>query len=204
MSGKIYLLRHARIEAPAGVMVGSADYPLSEAGRRQALFRHEELKRLKFDRAFSSPLMRARQTSTLILNGRADDETRVEIIPAFREISLGRWEGLSRESIIAKYPLWWERRGNDFLNIPPPGGESFVRLEARVRPAWDEMLSLAASGLALLVVAHQAVIRVIISRTIGHWPIIRFNWPWPCAVLIRLSVENKSKIRVEEIMFPPF
>ena len=204
MSGVIYLLRHARIEAPAGIMVGGADFPLSEAGRRQALFRHEELKGLKFDRAFSSPLTRARQTSALILNGRPGDAAGLEIIPELREISLGQWEGLSKKSVVEEYPVEWERRGHDFLNVPPPNGESFARLAARVGPAWDGMLGLAASGLSLLAVTHQAVIRVIMSITAGNWPVIRFDWPCPYAVLIRVTVETGSRSRVEEIIYPPF
>jgi len=202
MSGAIYLMRHSRIEPPVGIMVGGADYPLSEAGWQQGLYWHEKLKDQKFDRAFSSPLIRARQTAALVLNGQPDNETGLETQPELREISLGQWEGLTKESILAKEPLLWERRGRDFLNTPPPGGESFADLEARVRPAWDKIIRLAGSGLLLLAVSHQAVIRVIIARISGEWPVIRFDFPWPYGVLIRLSVNRQSVARIEDIIDP--
>jgi len=196
-------MRHGHIELPAGIMVGSADYPLSEIGRKQALYWHEQLKDLKFDRTFSSPLIRARQTAALILNGRPDKEDGLEIWPELREISLGRWEGLTKESIISKDPHCWDRRGRDFLNISPPGGESFADLESRIRPVWEQILGLAGFGLSLLTVSHQAVIRVIMSKINGEWPVIRFDLSWSHGVLIRLSVESQSAAGIEEIISPP-
>ncbi|MDR0642298.1 MAG: histidine phosphatase family protein, partial [Treponema sp.] len=62
------------------------------------------------------------------------------------------------------------RRVNHGLaRVAPPGGESFSDLAARVWPAFDRIVSLAAGRGAgrILVVAHQAVNRVILAREWG-------------------------------------
>jgi probable phosphoglycerate mutase len=56
----------------------------------------------------------------------------------------------------------WALRGENFLNSRPPLGESFRDLAKRVWPAFEKVKALATGN--VLVVAHQAVNRVILAR----------------------------------------
>jgi probable phosphoglycerate mutase len=136
---------------------------------------------VRFDLAFSSPLARAVRTARLILEaGRPEVDggpgpggrpapPEPELVGDLREIGLGRWEGLDKDEARRLDPGLWLARGRDLASVPPPGGESFADLAARVWPAFDRIAERLASGEAerILVVAHQAVNRVILARERG-------------------------------------
>lgn len=65
----IYFVRHGETEwNKIGRMQGSIDIELNETGRKQASIVKEKLKGVKFDKVFSSPLKRAKETATIISN----------------------------------------------------------------------------------------------------------------------------------------
>jgi probable phosphoglycerate mutase len=162
---RIYLVRHASA-APPGVLAGRADYALSAEGRGEAEELRLRLAGVSFGLAFSSPLKRALQTAAVLLGG--PPAGFVLTLPELAEISLGRWEGRSKAWIREHYPVQWAARGRDLLNYPPPGGESLAELAARVLPVFDRIrLAAAAAPGQTLVVAHQAVNRVILARLGG-------------------------------------
>ena len=57
---------------------------------------------------------------------------KIEIIAdeALREVSVGRWEGLSFAEIRERWPELYEARGENMSSVAPPGGES---LPSRIR-----------------------------------------------------------------------
>jgi probable phosphoglycerate mutase len=155
---KIYLARHGQV-APDGVLVGQADWPLTEEGRAEIGRLRESLKGATFQMAFVSPLQRAKETLAILLAGA---EIPVQVEPDLREITLGQWDGLAKAEIRERWPLLWAWRGENWLDNPPPGGETFRQLAARVWPAFDRIKAQAPDR--TLVVAHQAVNRVILAR----------------------------------------
>lgn len=67
---KIYIIRHGETDAnKLGLFQGWTDYPLNDYGVMLAEETAKGLGRIKFDAAFSSPLIRARQTAEIILRG---------------------------------------------------------------------------------------------------------------------------------------
>ena len=86
--------------------------------------------------------------------------------PAFREVSLGQWEGLSRAQIIERYPEDFELRSRDIINYRIQGGESFADLRDRVMPRLMAVLA-QHRGKNLLLVAHGGVNRVILCNALG-------------------------------------
>ncbi|MDR2140751.1 MAG: histidine phosphatase family protein [Deltaproteobacteria bacterium] len=161
---RIYLVRHGQA-APAGILAGQTDYPLTEAGRQEIEALRASLSDVKFDLALVSPLTRARQTLAILSDG-VELPTRIE--PGLSEISLGLWEGLTKTEIQARWPLHWAWRGKNLARNQAPGGESLEVLAQRVWPVFDRIK--AAAGEKTLVVAHQAVNRVILAREKG-WPL---------------------------------
>lgn len=161
----MYLVRHGEALAPH-VLTGQADAPLSPLGEEQALALGRTLSGTPFARAWSSPLQRAERTAALILSAAAsgpDALTGVTAVPELREISLGRWEGLPSRDIRQQWPELWAARGEQPMAFRPPEGESFADLANRVLPAFSALCAEAEQFPAVLLVAHQAVNRLIIA-----------------------------------------
>ena len=137
---------------------GQVDVPLTEEARTA-------LKGLALPppwdaaRLIASPLSRARETAEILARGRA-----VEIEPRLVEMSWGAWEGRHGRELIedpasgyVHVEQWgWHRR--------PPGGESPWEVWERVRPALAEI---AAAGRPAVLVAHRALMRVVMARAWG-------------------------------------
>jgi probable phosphoglycerate mutase len=148
-------------------MIGSFDWPLSEEGLRQAYLLAESLKTMDIDILLTSPLLRARRTAEIISGA---VQLPSEVVEDFREIDLGLFEGLTSREAKARYPRQWEERGRDMLNAAPPGGESYARLSGRVLKAFDSVSSPVRDGGGIAIVAHRAVIQVLMTRELGISP----------------------------------
>lgn len=172
----LFLVRHGQA-APWGVLAGRADYPLSPQGVGQMQELRDRLAGHIFSVAWCSPLARARQSAEIILSGNPANTGEIIQVPALTEISLGLWDGKDKEWIQKQYPQEWEARGREPAAIAPPGGESFAELALRVLPAFAGLCDEARNHTCSLLVAHQAVNRVILARVSGRpltdWPNIR-------------------------------
>lgn len=162
MSSLLYLFRHGAA-APPGILAGSADYPLLPEGVEQMRRWAAALRHIRFQKAWCSPLTRSRQSAAIVLADSAN-APRVTELPGLREIDLGHWEGKSKDFIKNAYPEEWAARGNDMARVAPMGGESFALLAERVLPAFTSLCAEAAAVASSLVVAHQAVNRVILAH----------------------------------------
>ena len=81
---KLYIIRHGQTDwNRARRLQGRPDIPLNEWGRRVAELTREGLKDVAFDVAFTSPLMRAKETAEIILRDRdipiIEDERIIEV-----------------------------------------------------------------------------------------------------------------------------
>jgi probable phosphoglycerate mutase len=90
-----------------------------------------------------------------------------QVVEGLSEIDLGLFEGLTAGEARAKYPVLWAERGLDLVNTKVPGGESYAQLSVRVLPALDKALTANAQAAKIMIVAHRAVIQVIIARATG-------------------------------------
>ncbi|WP_313927223.1 histidine phosphatase family protein [Pseudoxanthomonas sp.] len=163
---RILLARHGETPWNAeGRYQGQIDIPLSPVGEGQAIALGQRLKDVRIDRAVASPLSRAQRTAQLALG-----ESRADMLltdPELQEIAHGEWEGLLASEIQDKDParlLAWREEPDTVLM---PGGESLRQVLDR---SWRG-LARAAEGLGdddtLLIVAHDAVNRVLLCRILG-------------------------------------
>lgn len=163
----ILLARHG--ETPwnkEGRYQGHTDIPLSEVGEGQARALGQRLADVTIHRAVASPLARARRTAQLILGDRAD---MLSLDPDLREISHGGWEGMLVTEIEQSHPELLKQ----WKDGPPatlPAGPNAESLQQVLDRAWVA-LERACKGLGaddtLLLVAHDAVNRVILCRVLG-------------------------------------
>ena len=93
----IYLLRHGEVvRAETRRFIGHLDVPLSSTGERQSEAQAARLARVKLTALYSSDLARARRTGEIV---GAPHGLRPTIVPALREMAMGRWEGLTAAEI---------------------------------------------------------------------------------------------------------
>ncbi len=153
------LIRHGESSSNVtGRWQGQGDSPLSPRGLEQARALAVRLDSVAFDRVVCSDLRRAADTAAALGRGARPD-------PAWRELDLGRWEGLTPEEVDARWPEESAalKRGED---VPVGGAERWSDLERRVRGAL-ERLRAEAEGERVLVVAHGGVIITLVSSLKG-------------------------------------
>jgi len=163
---RILLARHGETPWNAeGRYQGQIDIPLSPIGEAQAQALGERLKSVDITRAVASPLSRAQRTAQLALG--ADRAGMLLTEPDLQEIAHGEWEGLLASEIHEKDPSRLQAWRDEPDTVLMPGGESLRLVLDR---SWRG-LARAAEGLGehdtLLVVAHDAVNRVILCRILG-------------------------------------
>lgn len=163
---RILLARHGETAWNAeGRYQGQEDIPLSPVGEAQARALGDRLRDVDIARAIASPLSRARRTAELALGPERVDLLSTD--PGLMEIAHGEWEGLLASEIRERDPdrlRAWRDAPHDVLM---PQGESLQHVLDRAWPA----LARATAGLGahdtLLVVAHDAVNRVLLCRILG-------------------------------------
>ncbi len=164
MNARIYLMRHGALPPnPQRRFVGQQDISLSEHGCDQAAAWESRLRKISFAACVCSDLSRCMETAKKVVGARA-----IPIIqePAFRELSLGAWEGLTPQEVEEHFPGAYAKRGANMAYFRPEGGESFADLAQRVLPVFDQWRQ-RHLGHPLLVVAHAGVNRVILARTMS-------------------------------------
>src|SRR5512143_3112341 len=144
----IYYIRHGETEWNAeGRLQGAQDIPLNDLGRRQAagagliladLFARE--RRSEASLAFvASPLGRARSTMELVRNTLRLPPGEYAIDDRLREIGYGQWEGSTLAEAQVSHPELFARRQTEKWTVSPPGGESYVAVQARVNDWYRQL-----------------------------------------------------------------
>lgn len=179
----LILVRHGRTAAnAAGLLQGRMDPALDEVGNAQAARIGEFLRSTSTEPpvVMSSPLLRARQTAAHI----ADDVT---IDDRWQEIAYGIYEGRPLADVSASQ--WARWRADDHFALE--GGESLAALLARVRPALDDLLALAAER-DVVVVSHVSPIKAAIAWALG----VGIDISWRCqlgqASISRIAVSGRG------------
>ena len=161
---RLYLVRHGQVaDGHTDRYHGNNDIGLSAQGVRQLEKLAAQLKDVDLAGIYASNLTRTRTGAESISRGR---DLPPQVIPEFREIHFGAWEGLSFTEIAERYPAELEARFRDLTSFRIPGGESLLDVSVRVLPRLNELIR-QHSGQAFIVVAHAGVNRVILSEALG-------------------------------------
>ena len=163
---RILLARHGETKWNAeGRYQGQVDVPLSEVGEGQARQLGERLREVHIDRAVASPLARAKRTAELALGPARAGALKLD--SGFAEIAHGTWEGLLATEIDAmdseRLRAWREAPET----VQMPQGESLQQVLDRAWPALQRATVDLGTEQTLLVVAHDAVNRVLLCRILG-------------------------------------
>ena len=142
---------------------GHFDVGITDEGAAQMERLGELLKEQNLSALYSSDLERSARGGVII--GEAIGVKHIER-EAFREVALGRWDGLTREEGAALYPEEVDFRFRDLATKRLIGGESLIDVQARVLPALKVILE-THEGESIGIVAHGGVNRVILSTAMG-------------------------------------
>lgn len=167
MTTRVLLVRHgSTVLSAEDRFAGETDVLLSDEGRAQAAALAARLEKEAIKAVYASPMKRTRETAEILA---ACHNLKVETVDGLREISHGRWEGLTRPEVEERFPeeySCWER---DPFSFAPQGGETGLAVTARALPALLGIVE-RNQGNIVLVVSHKATIRLLLSTILGFDP----------------------------------
>jgi len=164
LTTRLYLVRHGATTLSAeDRFAGSTDVELSDEGRAQAAALGARLADDNIAAAYCSPMRRTVETALLVARPFALEPLSR---PGLREIDHGRWEGLARAEVEARYADEYAAWEEDPFTFAPVGGESGLNVLARALPVIREIV-VAHPDQNILVVSHKATIRLLISSLLG-------------------------------------
>ena len=150
------------------------DIELSPAGQAQAVALAVRLAHVRFEQIYTSPLVRARETASIIAQ-RSPGKLSIEADPRLREMDYGHWEGLTYAQIDARDLAERQAWEADPARIPCPGGESGDDVAARVSSFLVDLLAAhdahpgtdPAIERPVLAVAHSSLNRILVCVALG-------------------------------------
>ena len=134
----------------------------------------------------ASNLKRTHQTADAIWAAGFPKPASMPHEAAFAEQHLGQWQGMNRAAFLASLPLgshWFAP-----IDVPAPGGESFMDLYNRVRGA-IERINTEHAGKDVIAVAHGGTIKAAIGLALG-------NQPEKC---LAFDIDNCSVTRLDHL-----
>jgi broad specificity phosphatase PhoE len=140
---------------------GFADRPLTERGSAQAAELADRLADIALDAVYSSDLVRAHETASVVAAAEGLDVTP---LAELREVDVGSWEGLTREEAEERFPEGfrrWRAGGTGWED-----GESYGQMAERVLGAVDDIAQRHDPG-RVLIVSHAGPIRAIHAAALG-------------------------------------
>ncbi len=161
---RIYLLRHGETTNAARICFnGHYDVALSPRGEEQFQEISVALTPFPIRAVYCSDLRRTQDCAQLIARPHG---LTPEAFPELRELSFGRWEGLSVEEVREQYPEEYQKSFQDLETYHAPGGETFRQLEQRVIPKFLDLVSRHPED-EIVLVCHGGVNRIILSQVLG-------------------------------------
>lgn len=160
----MFLVRHgATVWTEVGrYQGGRGDVPLSPDGHRQAARVAAELVSRRLVAVACSPLRRAMETATIVAIPYGLDPL---IYPAFREVDLGAWEGLTDGEASEGWPDRHRAWRRNPASVRPPGGETLAEAAARAVPAFRDLVA-GHAGATLALIGHSLIIRVLLCHAL--------------------------------------
>ena len=161
---RVYLIRHGETaNAKDHALNGHFDIELSSKGEDQIHAVAEVLKHSPIKAVYSSDLKRTCDSADIISK---HHDLKPVCYPELRELSFGKWEGLSLNELNSKYPGEIEKRFANPATFQAEGGETLNQLIERALPKYDQIIA-NHPGEEIVIMSHGGVNRVILGHLLG-------------------------------------
>jgi probable phosphoglycerate mutase len=172
----IWLVRHGETDWNAERRLqGSTDIVLNDVGHAQAACVAARLRPVELHAIYASPLQRTMQTASPLLATRA--HMSLLLMPEIAERDFGQFQGLTPEEVARAHPEAFERWQSRDPKFCPPGGESLLDFQHRVKHGLHTLVA-QHLGQTIAVFSHGGVLDMIyrIAKQIEiqaprQWPI---------------------------------
>ncbi len=164
MTTRLYLVRHgATVLSAEDRFAGSSDVDLSDEGQAQAKCLARRLGHEKLAAVYASPMKRTVLTATILAEPHG---LPLATEPGLREIDHGRWEGLTRGEVEARFGAEYASWEEDPFTFAPEGGESGLSVMARALPCVRAIVERHPNQ-AVAIVSHKATLRLLLASLLG-------------------------------------
>jgi len=162
----LLLLRHLQSQwNKENRFTGWTDISLSEEGRKSAKEVAQKLAGFKIDKVYTSPLIRNRETASLILENLGKSDVPIITDKALNERHYGKLQGLNKNELKAKYGEEQVRLWRRSWDQAPPEGESLKDVHNRVIPFYENYIKKdLEAGKNILVVASHNSLRALVKH----------------------------------------
>jgi 2,3-bisphosphoglycerate-dependent phosphoglycerate mutase len=162
--GTLILIRHGQSQWNLeNRFTGWTDVPLTEQGKSDAKETAHVLKEFHVDHAFTSKLVRAHETLSIILD-ELHQKVSTDFNVALNERHYGDLQGLNKAETAEKYGKEQVQLWRRSYSTRPPNGESIQDCYTRTVPYFEEhILPRVVKGETVLVVAHGNSLRPIMQ-----------------------------------------
>lgn len=202
---EIYIIRHGETNAnKEGRLQGWINEPLNDLGIKLAIETGKALQGIKFDAAFSSPLIRAKRTAELVLTNSGNTDTKIVFDNRLKEIHMGIWEGKYVKGDKAEIPIEKVKQflENPFQSGTLPEGENALEVCARTQAFMHELINKDDFNRVLISThgfAMRALLNPLYANSEDFW---QGHIPYNCAVnIIEANNGNCSFLGPERIYY---
>lgn len=158
------LVRHGECDGNTeGRFRGRKDFPLNHLGIQQAQQAGEAASRLGLSQVYTSPLLRATQTAKAIAEACG---VRSQECPDLINISLGPWEGRTKDEVAREEPALWDIWLRSPEDLSFPGMEPLESVRERTLSLVNR-LARHHDGETVALVTHRTVLKPLVAACLG-------------------------------------
>jgi broad specificity phosphatase PhoE len=193
---RFFLIRHGQSEASIKkIIAGHSDIPLTKLGKEQANALGQYLLEsgIKFDAVYSSDIVRASDTATIMRDKLGIKEIIYD--KRLREHDAGIFTGRKGSSLTKEEKEFLENTMVD-LNLRVPGGETNKEMTLRIEEAFNEIVTNNPEDSTILLIGHGGTLYHILVRILELLPSKMEEWFGNCAknILERNSQDDAWRI----------
>ena len=177
-----FFIRHGETDYNFNkIIMGQLPVPLNSLGKSQSHLLGKLLKNIPVDITFSSDLLRAKETTDILLSYITSNDTRY--LQGLRERSFGVLEGHPQSAVLHQY---FDANSKINIDFKPANGESIREFSLRSSQTFEEIkrYSEETSSHIILVVTHAGTIQNILGSL--------FQCGRPEAYYLPLKLDNTS------------
>ena len=181
---RVYLARHGEV-VNHGMYNGQNDVDITATGVKQMERLRDLLQNKTLAAVYSSDLLRTQKGAEIIAQTHG---LTLQLLPDFREMHFGRWQGLSYAEVLQTFPADIAQWFGNLETFRIPGGESLQDIYDRAIPKLKELIA-RHCGQEFLLVCHGALNRVILADAL-RLPfsyILRIEQDYGCLNIIDYS-----------------